>query len=280
MIRISVLLAIALPALASAAYAAPTEKPVLSVYAAGSTTGALGAMLKRYTAETGEVVTLKTGPAGLMLDRIEAGDPVDLFVSANMAHPQKLTDEGKATATVIFARNRLCVSALPAVGLTPANMLDRLLDPKIRIGTSTPKADPGGDYAWALFDRAEAARPGSGAVLKAKAQQIVGGKIETGASGPKLSAGQSMVQHHVDVTIGYCSSHDIEADPSVVKVVVPPKLSVPVDYGMTVLTRSADPIQREAAERLALFLLSPKAQSDMVPYGFIPIAVAGAEPPR
>jgi ABC-type molybdate transport system substrate-binding protein len=177
----------------------------------------------------------------------------------------------------VFARNRLCVSALPSVGLTSENMLSRLLDPKVRIGTSTPKADPGGDYAWALFDRAEAARPGAGAALKAKAQQIVGGKIEAAVPGPKLSAAQLMIQHHVDLTIGYCSSHDTEPDTSVMKVVVPPMLSVPVDYGMTVLTRSPDPAQREAADRLAIFLMSPEAQRDMIPYGFIPVAAAAPE---
>jgi molybdate transport system substrate-binding protein len=278
MIRASFLFIVAAAASATPIGAAPANGPTLSVYAAGSMTGALGAMLKRYTAQTGEQVTLKTGPAGLMLDRIEAGDPVDLFVSANMAHPQRLTAEGKATATIVFARNRLCVSALPSVGLTPTNMLDRLLDPKIRIGTSTPKADPGGDYAWALFDRAEAVRPGSGAILKAKAQQIVGGKIEAAAPGPKLSAAQGMVQHHVDLTIGYCSSHETVPDKSVTQVTVPPALSVPVDYGMTVLTQSTDVVRREAADRLALFLMSPEAQKDMVPYGFIPVAAVINEP--
>ncbi|WP_454884332.1 substrate-binding domain-containing protein [Sphingomonas oryzagri] len=273
MIRLSGLLVAF--ALAPATMAAPPSGPTLSVYAAGSMTGALGTMLKRYTAETGEPVTLRTGPAGLMLDRIEAGDPADLFVSANMAHPQRLTAEGKATATMVFARNRLCVAALPSVGLTSANMLERLLDPRVRIGTSTPKADPGGDYAWALFDRADAVRPGAGAILKAKARQIVGGRIETPAPAPKLTAAQAMEKHQVDVTIGYCSSHETEADPSVVKVEVPPALAVPVDYGMTVMTTSRDAARREAALRLGIYLMSSEAQQAMVPYGFIPVADSG-----
>ena len=273
MMRSTWLAAAAALSLGSGAGAAPEPSPGLTVYAAGSMAGALGTMLRRYTISTGEPVALKTGPAGLMLQQIERGDAVDVFVSANMAHPRQLTAEGKATATVVMARNRLCLTALPSVGLTPSNMLDRLLDPKVRIGTSTPKADPGGDYAWALFDKADTVRPGSGAVLKRKAQQIVGGKVET-APGPKLNAAQSMEQHHVDVMVGYCSSHDTSADPSVSKVVVPPELAVPVDYGMTVLTRSSDPARREAADRLAIFLMSPEAQKDMEPYGFIPVAKA------
>jgi ABC-type molybdate transport system substrate-binding protein len=47
------------------------------------------------------------------------------------------------------------------VGLTTANFLDRLIDPAVKLGTSTPKADPSGDYAWAMFRRADAVRPGA-----------------------------------------------------------------------------------------------------------------------
>ena len=34
-------------------------------------------------------------------------------------------------------------------------MLAVLLDPQWKLGTSTPKADPSGDYAWEVFRRAE-----------------------------------------------------------------------------------------------------------------------------
>ena len=63
------------------------------------------------------------------------------------------------------ARNQLCALARPDVKASPANLLDLLLDPAVRLGTSTPKADPSGDYAWQLFEKAETLRPGSFAVL-------------------------------------------------------------------------------------------------------------------
>jgi molybdenum ABC transporter molybdate-binding protein len=251
---------------------AQTDAPPLVVYSAGSMVGALGAMLQRYTAETGRKTDLHTGPAGLMLGRIEAGDAADLFVSANMTHPQRLTAEHKSTATVLLARNRICVSARPEVGLTSQNLLDKLLDPKIRIGTSTPKADPGGDYAWALFDKAETVRPGAGAILKAKARQVVGATIEVAPPKPPSSALDSLIKQQIDVMIGYCSGHTAGQDPSVSHVSLPANLALPVDYGMTVLTTSDDPARREAADRLALYLMSPEAQALMTPYGFIPVA--------
>jgi molybdate transport system substrate-binding protein len=263
------------------AQAAPQAHAPLAVYAAGSMTGALGAMLKRYTHETGQGTILTVGPAGLLLDKIEAGDPADVFVSANMAHPQRLTAEGKGTATVLFARNRLCVSGRPQLGLTRANLLTKLLDPQVRLGSSTPKADPGGDYAWAMFDRADAVRPGATAILKAKTRQVVGARMEPPrpSADPPASALKSMDRYGVDVMIGYCSRHSIAEDGSVSHVEAPPELAVPVDYGMTALTISPDAGRREAAARLALWLMSPQAQAMMSPYGFEPVAVEEAEAP-
>jgi ABC-type molybdate transport system substrate-binding protein len=264
---------------------APSATPPLVVYSAGSMVGALGAMLDRYTAETGRKTELHTGPAGLMLGRIEAGDKVDVFVSANMEHPQTLTAEHKSTATIVFARNRICVSARPEVGLTSANLLDKMLDPKVRIGTSTPKADPGGDYAWALFDKAGTVRPGAAETLKAKARQVAGGSIEPPApksAAPKApsTALDSLVKEGIDVTIGYCSGHTTQQDTSVTRVQLPPNLAFPVNYGLTVLTTSGDAARQEAADRLGFYLMSPQAQAMMIPYGFIPVANVTAPPAK
>jgi molybdenum ABC transporter molybdate-binding protein len=259
------------------AHSRPAPAPLI-VYSAGSMTGALGAMLKRYTATTGQRVDLHTGPAGLLLRRIEAGDTADVFVSANMAHPERLTAEGKATATVVFAHNRICVSARHEVGLTSLNLLDKLLDPKVRIGTSTPGADPGGDYAWELFDKAGAVRAGATAMLKAKARPIVGGKVLPAATKTSADGKEFMAQHDIDVSIGYCSSHETTPDTSVDHVELPADLAIRVDYGMTVLTTSPSAARREAADRLALYLMSPVAQAMMAPFGFTPVAPIAITP--
>jgi ABC-type molybdate transport system substrate-binding protein len=254
--------------LAAATTPVRAAPPELVVYAAGSTVGALGAMLDRYTAETGQPVRMVNGPAGLLSKRIEAGEHADLFVSANMAHAQRLTREGKAGPTTLFARNALCVTARPDVHLTSANMLDRMLDPAVGIGTSTPRADPGGDYAWALFDRAEAMRPGAAAILKAKAKQLVGGgTAPAGVPKGADAARYFLANRTVDMFIGYCSSHDAHPVPGLDKVRVPEALAVPVDYGMVAL-RNPDIGMSEASRRLAGFLVAPKAQAILPTYGF------------
>jgi ABC-type molybdate transport system substrate-binding protein len=51
-----------------------------------------------------------------------------------------------------------------------------MLDPNLKLGTSTPKADPAGDYTWAMFAKADALRPGSRALLEAKAVQLMSGR--------------------------------------------------------------------------------------------------------
>jgi molybdate transport system substrate-binding protein len=97
-----------------------------------------------------------------------------------MEHPQALAKAGKAGPVVLFARNRLCALARPEVAVTVDTLLDRMLDPGVTLGTSTPHADPSGDYAWEVFRRAETLRPGSQARLEAKARQLVGGPTPGG----------------------------------------------------------------------------------------------------
>jgi len=268
-----VTLAVVLPVVAGTA---PTIAPLaggpLTVYAAGSLTGALAEIAKQYTAATGEPVRIVNGPAGLLRERIEKGEAADVYISANMAHPEKLAAEGKATSPVVFTRNALCVQTLPDAGITSANLLDRLLAPGIRIGTSTPGADPGGDYAWEFFAQAETVRAGARADLEAKAKKLVGGPVAPTIPGNVAAAKYFLEHHDVDVFFGYCSSHDATPDPDLRKVEVPANLSVPVDYGMSVVLRGGDPARRAASFRFALYAMSPAAQERLPAYGFRAVA--------
>jgi molybdate transport system substrate-binding protein len=147
----------------------------LHVLGAGSLREVTAEIGERYLEATGTSVVADFGPSGLLRERIEKGKHADLFASADMGHPLKLLQDGRATRVAMFTRNTLCAVAVPKVGLTTANFLERLLDPSVKLGTSTPKADPAGDYTWEMFRRADALRPGSYEILDKKAQQIVGG---------------------------------------------------------------------------------------------------------
>ena len=55
--------------------------------------------------------------------------------------------------------------------------------PGVKLGTSTPRADPAGDYAWEVFRKADKLKPGAFAALEKKALQLTGGPNATAAPG-------------------------------------------------------------------------------------------------
>ncbi len=164
---------------------------------------------------------------------------------------------------VLFARNRLCALARPGLDVTEATLLDRMLDPAIRLGTSTPRADPAGDYAFASFARADALRPGARAALEAKALQLVGN-----AQAPQPPAGEQayawLLERHADLILTYCTNatEAVAARPGATMLALPDALAVGADYGMVVLGG------RPEAARLALFILSPEGQMILARRGF------------
>ena len=93
------------------ASAADTAEAPLKVFAAGSLTGAMTAVINLYQEKTGVQAQTEFGPAGLLRERIEGGARPDIFASANMAHPQALADKGLATTPIVMARNRICARA-------------------------------------------------------------------------------------------------------------------------------------------------------------------------
>jgi molybdate transport system substrate-binding protein len=170
----------------------------------------------------------------------------------------------------MFTRNTLCAVAVPKVGLTTANFLERLLDPSVKLGTSTPKADPAGDYTWEMFRRADALCPGSYEILDKKAQQIVGGPTSNAPVEGKDPAVAALAAGKVDVVIGYCTSGKLRLVqmPELHVAALPSEIATGPEYGPAVL-KGADP----RALDLALFMLSPEGQQIFSNYGFAPVGL-------
>jgi len=110
----------------------------LHIYAAGSLTGAFTDMVKAFPAAEGDVATPVFGPSGVLCEKIEHGDHVDVFASADMVQPRTLARSHSGSSVVMFTRNRLCALGRASVGMTTDNLLDRLLDPSVRLAPSTP----------------------------------------------------------------------------------------------------------------------------------------------
>ena len=169
--RIVLSLTLALCMTASMAHADDT----VLLHAAGSLRSALTDVAGAFKTATGTAVQAKFGPSGLLKDEIAGGAKAEVFASADMGNPQALATAKRSGPVVLFARNELCALARPELAVTSETLLDVMLDPNVKLGTSTPRADPSGDYTFAMFRKAEALKPGAQAALEKKALQLMGG---------------------------------------------------------------------------------------------------------
>lgn len=239
----------------------------VNLYAAGSLKRAMGEIARAFEAgHEGVSVATTFGASGLLRERIEAGEPAHVYASANMKHPKTLAEAGKAATPVrMFARNQLCAIAQPAIDVTTETLLDMMLRDEIRLGTSTPKADPAGDYAVALFTRAEGLSPGAQTKLEAKALKLTGGPTSQKAPAGRSLYGWVMAENKADIFLTYCTNAVLarKDTPALKTIAIPDELAVGASYGIIVLNGAPEP-----AGALADFILGPEAQKILKDYGF------------
>ena len=240
----------------------------VKLYAAGSLKTALTEVAKNFEAENpnGPKIEAAFGASGLLREKIEAGETAHVFASADTGHPKKLANQGLTAAPVqVFARNQLCAIARQGLDVTAQTLLDVMADPKVRLGISTPKADPSGDYALALFAKAAALKPGVEAVLEAKALQLTGGPNSPKPPQGRNTYGWVMAEGQADMFLTYCTNAVLaKAEvPALVIVEIPQAINVAADYGLVVLK---DAPQEAAA--FASYIRSPAGQATLAKYGF------------
>ena len=239
----------------------------VKIFAAGSLSAVLPELVTASGLPAASVAAPTFGPAGLLRHRIESGEAADLFLSADLAQPEHVAAARGSVPVVPFARNRTCAVGPASLGLTASNLLDRMLDPAVHIGTSTPGADPGGDYAQAVIARAERMHRGAQAVLQAKAQALFGGPTSMVPANGRSPGGAALLDHRADLLIYYCSSAGpiLTEVPGTVSIPLPPALEPGPVYGMAVLGSNPD------AARLALFILSGPGQAILTRRGLLPV---------
>jgi ABC-type molybdate transport system substrate-binding protein len=242
----------------------------LTVHAAGSLRSAMTELAADFERARSTPVKLVFGPSGLLMDRLAGGEASDVFASANMTHPQALAEAGRAEPVQAFARNALCGLAAPGFSLQGRPLAQRLLDADVRVGTSTPKADPSGDYAFQMFERIEAtgaAGPGSATALKNRALQLTGGpdspKPQPGRSlyGALVAGGQA------DLFITYCTNvaEARQEYPALQSIPVPDSINVGARYGIVVM-KPASP----AAAAFVSHVLGAEGRRVLATHGFSP----------
>jgi ABC-type molybdate transport system substrate-binding protein len=238
---------------------------VVLLHAAGSLRGALTEVAQGFEKPSGLKVQAKFGASGLLKDEIAAGASAEVFASANMEHPQALAKADKSGPVVLFARNKLCALVCPGLAVTRDTLLDRMLDSQVKLGTSTPKADPSGDYAFEVFRKAEAVRPNARSALEKKALQLTGGPSSAAPPAGRNAYGWHIAEGRADIFLIYCTAaRDAQKENADLQMIaLPDELAVSADYGLTVMA-DASP----GAYRFAMFILSSEGQRILASYGF------------
>lgn len=232
----------------------------LHMLAAGSLKRALVPLCQQFSAVTGLTVTVDFGPAGLLRERIEAGERCDLFASANTQHPQALLSSGRAQAVQTFAFNRLILTACKTTQTANANWLALLKNPALRLGTSTPGCDPSGDYTWELFTRLEAQYPGI--ALKSRANMLVGGRASLTVPAGEIASAWLIRQNLTDLFIGYAHYAQALENTEDLRILdIPDAWQTRCEYQLALLNADADPLAR--------YITGPEGQACLREAGFL-----------
>jgi ABC-type molybdate transport system substrate-binding protein len=223
------------------------------LYAAGSLRAALTEIGKLFAAAAGHAVEAKFGPSGLLKDAIAGGCDADLFASANMEYPHALNRSNRSGPVFRFARNSLCALVRPGFDVDSANLVERMLDPTIHLGTSTPNSDLSGDYAIAVFRKLDAVKPGGGAILEHKALKLTGGANSAVPPAGRTAYGWHIAEGRADIFLVYrtAAAEALKQHPGQHLVELPRALAVGAEYGLTIVA-GAPP----AAHQFAEFILS------------------------
>src|SRR5258706_590373 len=131
------------------------------IFAAGSLRQALNDIIGAYQQSGGQRFVATYGPSGKLRQEIEQGNVPEVFASASIEHTEVLFKAGRLRSNLVLTRNQLCLMAAPGIALSSDKLVDIILDPALKLGTSTPKADPSGDYAWELFRNIDKLRAGA-----------------------------------------------------------------------------------------------------------------------
>lgn len=238
----------------------------LTLFAAGSLRRAFLPLSERFLQHSGITLDLQFGPAGLLRERIEAGETCAVFASANAQHPETLLASGLAHQQQIFARNTLILTARHTPQTAKADWRTLLCDPTLRLATSTPGCDPSGDYTWQLFDNLDAQMPGAGEALKRRALQLVGGRTSLTVPPGEIASGWLIREGLADLFIGYAHyAAALQGQPDIRTVTIPPASNICCDYHVALMAKSP------AAQQLYAFILAEEGQRCLREAGFIAV---------
>jgi molybdate transport system substrate-binding protein len=231
----------------------------LTIYGASSLKAVLARAQTAYAAANpGTGLTISTDSSTALETKIEQGAPVDVFLSADTANPQKLVDKGLAAGSVTkFAGNLLTVivpTANPAGIKTPADLAKSGVK-VIAAGDTVPITK----YANQLVANL-AKQPGYPADFVAKyTANIVSKQDNVAAVVAQIELGEG------DAGIVYVT--DAKTSTKVATIAVPVAANVPATYSGVVVKASAN---AAAAQAFLAWFAGPDGQAILASFGFLP----------
>lgn len=224
----------------------------LNVAAAASLTDALQEIKTAYERSGGDTIVLNLGASSALARQIEAGAPVDLFLSADEAHMDTLEMRGRVLAgTRRSVLSNTLVVVVPADGtLRIASPVD-LVNPRIRhLALAEPQSVPAGIYAREYLLRLKLWDRLSGRVVPTENVRGALAAVETG---------------NADAGIVYRTDAGISKQVRIAYEV--PRAEGPrISYPFAVIAGAR---RREAARRFLAYLESPAALAVFAKYGFL-----------
>ncbi|BDG60412.1 molybdate ABC transporter substrate-binding protein [Caldinitratiruptor microaerophilus] len=228
-------------------------------------------------------VTFRFGPftpAGDLVRRIRAGETADVVVADSVDYLRELEEAGDIDAAWAVAGSRLAVLVRPGLPLTlvtgrrqvpgetppwpdpldygevcPADLVRR----DLRVVLPDPAADPCGEYAVGMFERA--------ALVEAAREKVQAGHWAFAPGTVELPG--YLVRGEADVGITYESAARDLLGRGVRALRLPPELTMEDEIVFAAATLRRGPAP-DLAEDFAGFLLGPDGQAVLQRAGFLP----------
>jgi ABC-type molybdate transport system substrate-binding protein len=195
--------------------------------------------------------------------RIAAGEPVDLLLTTDTGLIGEVAAQG--TAATAFAQDLLVFASRPELSVNAANLLDRMMNPRLRIGLALPAGGNSAAPAQQFFALAEAHQPGSGDSLRARTRPVQA----TGDLPAPRRIMELLGSGEVDVVMGAASA--LRTLTAVADLVEPPAaLLVTITSFLAVL--ATEPGLRHRSLAYGSVLSGPTGQALLSRHGFSPAA--------
>lgn len=240
--------------------AASSTKAALSgsitVFAAASLTDAFNAIGKEFEqANPGTKITFSFAGSSTLATQITEGAPADVFASADTKQMKVVTDEGNATAPVIFATNVPVVVA--PKGDTRVQSFADLAKPGVKLVLAAPTV-PIGNYARTIFANASGANGISATFSADVLKNLQSNETNVKAVIAKIQVGEA------DAGVVY-TTDAAAAKGEVTTIAIPKEYNVVAEYPMAVLKTSS---HLDVAEAFVQYVTSGAGQAILKGYGF------------